>query len=73
MTTEATGGTAMTDPSESNPFNNVDNKDIENPLNLNGMSFIEFASPDPVVMERLFYQFGFRLIAKHKVKEVFLF
>lgn len=45
----------------------------ENFLGLDGLEFIEFAAPDPDVLERLFFRLGFRMIARHKTKEVFLF
>ena len=45
----------------------------ENPLGLDGLEFIEFATPNPIELERLFYRLGFRMVAKHKKKNVFLF
>lgn len=46
---------------------------LENPIGLDGMEFIEYASPDPNELERLFFRLGFRMIAKHKSKSVLLF
>lgn len=45
----------------------------ENLMGLNGMEYIEFSTPDPNELERLFYRLGFRLIAIHNKKDVRLF
>lgn len=45
----------------------------ENPIQLDGMEFLEFAAPDPDEMERLFFRLGFKMIAKHKSKNVYLY
>lgn len=46
---------------------------LENPVGLNGMEFVEFASPEPQDLERLFEKFGFKKVAQHKTKDVRLF
>ncbi len=46
---------------------------LENPIGLDGMEFVEYSSPDPEALEQLFLQFGFRKIAKHRKKEVYLY
>ncbi len=45
----------------------------QNPLGLNGLDFIEFATPEPEVMRRLFESLGFVQVARHKTKAVDLF
>ncbi len=45
----------------------------DNIVGLDGLEFLEFAAPDPDEMERLFFRLGFRLIARHRTKEIFLF
>lgn len=42
----------------------------ENPLGLNGFEFVEFTSPQPEVMERLFERLGFTAYSKHPSKEL---
>ena len=37
-----------------------------NPLGLNGIEFIEFASPDPQHLHNLFTAFGFSKTMKHQ-------
>ena len=44
----------------------------ENPMGLNGFEFVEFASPEPGVLEPLFETLGFIEVAKHRSKEVTL-
>jgi len=44
-----------------------------NPMGLMGFEFVEFASPVPNVLEPLFGQLGFTLVAKHRSKDVLLF
>ncbi|MCB0340683.1 MAG: 4-hydroxyphenylpyruvate dioxygenase [Pseudobdellovibrionaceae bacterium] len=44
-----------------------------NPVGLEGMEFIEYASPDPDALEELFYKLGFKKIAQHKSQDVGLF
>ena len=38
-----------------------------NPLNLRGIEFIEYASPDSDFMEKAFYGFGFSKTKKFKI------
>jgi 4-hydroxyphenylpyruvate dioxygenase len=46
---------------------------FENPMGLVGFEFVEFASPDPNVLEPLFEKMGFSLVAKHRSKDVVLY
>ena len=46
---------------------------FENPMNLCGFEFVEFASPEPNVLEPLFESMGFTLVAKHRSKDVLLY
>jgi 4-hydroxyphenylpyruvate dioxygenase len=44
-----------------------------NPMGLMGFEFVEFASPTPNVLEPLFDQLGFTLVARHRSKDVLLY
>ena len=44
-----------------------------NPLNLNGIDFVEFSSSFPENLQKLFLEFGFSKIAKHTQKHIDLF
>lgn len=46
---------------------------FENPLGLDGFEFVEFASPQPGVLEPVFEMLGFRKVAVHRSKQVDLF
>ena len=46
---------------------------FENPMGLMGFEFVEFASPTPNVLEPVFEAMGFKLVAKHRSKDVVLF
>jgi 4-hydroxyphenylpyruvate dioxygenase len=46
---------------------------FENPMNLCGFEFVEFASPQPNVLEPLFESMGFTLVARHRSKDVLLY
>ncbi len=46
---------------------------LENPLGLDGIEFIEYATPDPAALEQLFFKFGFQKIGQHKRKAVTLY
>lgn len=46
---------------------------LENPLGLDGIEFIEFASPNPAALEQMFFKFGFQKIGQHKRKAVTLY
>lgn len=46
---------------------------FENPMGLCGFEFVEFASPTPNVLEPLFENMGFTLVAKHRSKDVVLY
>jgi 4-hydroxyphenylpyruvate dioxygenase len=45
---------------------------FENPMGLDGFEFVEFASPDPRILEAAFTLLGFTEVAKHRSKEVTL-
>lgn len=49
------------------------NQAADNPLGLNGFEFVEFAAPDPRVLEQVFDRLGFSPVARHRSKEVTLF
>ena len=46
---------------------------FENPMGLDGFEFVEFASPDPAVLETAFDLLGFTAVAKHRSKDVTLY
>jgi len=46
---------------------------FDNPMGLCGFEFVEFASPTPNVLEPLFEQMGFSLVARHRSKDVLLY
>jgi 4-hydroxyphenylpyruvate dioxygenase len=46
---------------------------FDNPMGLCGFEFVEFASPAPNVLEPLFEQMGFTLVARHRSKDVVLY
>ena len=46
---------------------------FENPMGLMGFEFVEFASPEPHVLEPLFEKMGFTLVARHRSKDVLLY
>lgn len=46
---------------------------FENPMGLAGFEFVEFASPEPNVLEPIFEQLGFTKVAKHRSKNVTLY
>jgi 4-hydroxyphenylpyruvate dioxygenase len=46
---------------------------FDNPMGLMGFEFVEFASPTPNVLEPLFEQMGFTLVARHRSKDVVLY
>ncbi len=49
-------------------------KDLfDNPMGLCGFEFVEFASPEPGNLERVFEQLGFRHVANHRSKDVRLY
>jgi 4-hydroxyphenylpyruvate dioxygenase len=45
---------------------------LDNPLGLDGIEFVEYASPDPAALEQLFIKCGFTKIGQHKRKNVSL-
>lgn len=46
---------------------------LENPIGLDGIEFVEYASPDPAALEQVFFRFGFQKIGQHKRKQVRLY
>ena len=46
---------------------------FENPMGLDGFEFVEFASPEPGVLEPVFDTLGFTLVARHRSKDVSLY
>ncbi len=46
---------------------------FENPMGLMGFEFVEFASPTPGLLEPIFEQLGFTLVARHRSKDVVLY
>lgn len=46
---------------------------FDNPMGLMGCELVEFASPTPRVLEPLFEQMGFALVARHRSKDVVLY
>lgn len=44
-----------------------------NPAGTDGFEFVEFAHPDPKILQTLFTQMGFEPIAKHKDKDITLY
>lgn len=46
---------------------------FDNPMGLCGFEFVEFAGPQPEVLEQLFRNMGFSLIARHRSKDVLLY
>ncbi len=47
--------------------------DYRNPMGLDGFEFVEFASPEPGVLEGVFEALGFTRVARHRSKDVDLF
>jgi len=45
---------------------------FENPMGLDGFEFVEFASPDPEILEKAFSLLGFSEVARHRSKDVTL-
>ena len=45
---------------------------FENPMGLDGFEFVEFAAPDPSVLEHAFTLLGFSEVARHRSKDVTL-
>jgi len=45
----------------------------DNPMGTDGFEFIEYAAPDPAALGKLFETLGFRAIARHRTKNVFLY
>jgi len=46
---------------------------FDNPMDLAGFEFVEFASPTPGVLEPMFEKLGFTLVATHRSKDVVLY
>lgn len=43
---------------------------MKNDIGLNGIDFIEFVSPDPKSLERMFKEFGFSKLMQHQTKSI---
>lgn len=52
---------------------NMSQTNLENPIGLDGMEFIEYASPNPAALEELFLNLGFVKTGQHKRFDVSLF
>ena len=46
---------------------------FDNPMGLMGFEFVEFASPEPNVLEPIFRRLGFSEVARHRSKDVVLY
>ena len=46
---------------------------FDNPMGLMGFEFVEFASPEPGLLEPVFERLGFTLVARHRSKDVVLY
>ena len=46
---------------------------FENPMGLDGFEFVEFASPEPENLARVFHILGFEAVARHRSKDVTLY
>ncbi len=46
---------------------------FDNPMGLMGFEFVEFASPVPGLLEPAFEKMGFKLVARHRSKDVVLY
>ena len=46
---------------------------FENPMGLDGFEFVEFAAPEPGVLEPVFDALGFEAVARHRSKQVTLY
>ncbi|HMN67831.1 MAG TPA: 4-hydroxyphenylpyruvate dioxygenase [Bdellovibrionales bacterium] len=55
------------------PTQDPSTRQLENPLALDGIEFIEYATPDPAALEAMFFKFGFTKIGQHKRKQVTLY
>ncbi|MFZ5792021.1 MAG: 4-hydroxyphenylpyruvate dioxygenase [Pseudomonadota bacterium] len=44
----------------------------DNPMGTDGFEFVEYAAPEPALLRSLFEQLGFRLVARHRSKDVTL-
>ncbi len=45
----------------------------DNPMGLDGFEFVEFAAPDPKLLETVFHALGFEAVARHRSKNVTLY
>lgn len=45
----------------------------ENPMETDGFEFVEYTAPDPALLDELFVSMGFRKVAVHRSKNVFLY
>ncbi|MFN8548548.1 MAG: 4-hydroxyphenylpyruvate dioxygenase [Candidatus Eisenbacteria bacterium] len=47
--------------------------ETQNPIGLRGIEFVEFASPEPAALDRLFLAFGFSRLDRHRTQDVVLY
>ena len=47
--------------------------DAQNPIGLDGFEFVEFAAPDPAILDQVFKALGFQMVAQHRSKNVQLY
>lgn len=57
---------------ETNQSSN-NSRNIENPMGTDGFEFVEFAAPDPSVLDGVFRTLGFEPVARHRSKDVTLY
>ena len=43
---------------------------FENPLGTDGFEFVEYTSPEPEKLDKLFKLLGFTAVAKHKSRDI---
>lgn len=46
---------------------------LDNPMGLDGFEFVEFAAPDPKLLQTVFHVLGFEAVARHRSKDVTLY
>ena len=46
---------------------------FDNPMGLDGFEFVEFAAPEPKLLETVFHLLGFEAVARHRSKDVVLY
>ncbi len=64
---------APTTPTTAGQTNAPQSSGDTNPLGLDGIEFVEFASPDPDRLHRLFLEFGFSRVMRHAERAIDLY